>query len=370
MQLFGEYDHAMLVSQGLLHGGNCEDANKIKFFADSDQRTRETAKALASGFLPHCNMSIRALPEGTPDELFHPLSKGIGPRNVNLATAAIAGRIGNNPAALADAYRTQLNALDDVLAHCGDPTTKQQARTSLFEIQATLVPGKSDHSADLKGPLNTASTLSEILLLEYTEGMPTTDVGWGCVDGIKLRSFMDLHTAASDITQRTSTVARMQASNLLEHIQKSLEQAVSQQTTLDALTGPSDRVLFLVGHDTNISNVAGLLNLNWMADGRRDDTPPGGALVFELWENAKTNKYSVRVYFTVQTLEQMRSSTHLTLDNPPQRVPVFIPGCSGEDLSCSWAAFATTMQQAIDMQYVKSLQGLASGNPASSAKTP
>jgi 4-phytase / acid phosphatase len=181
--------------------------------------------------------------------------------------------------------------------------------------------------------------------------MSTTNVGWGCVDGMKLRSLMNLHTAASDMTQRTPTVARMQASNLLEHIQKSIEQAVNQQVTL---TGPSDRILFLVGHDTNISNVAGLLNLNWIADGRRDDTPPGEALVFELWKGAKTNKYFVRVYFTVQTLEQMRSSTRLTLDNPPQRVPLFIPGCSGEDLSCAWEDFATTVQKTIDMHYVNS----------------
>ena len=33
-----------------------------------------------------------------------------------------------------------------------------------------------------------------------------------------------------------------------------------------------DRALFLIGHDTNLSNIAGLLNLTWIFDGRRDDT--------------------------------------------------------------------------------------------------
>lgn len=85
--------------------------------------------------------------------------------------------------------------------------------------------------------------------------------------------------------------------------------------------------------------------MNWIADGRRDDTPPGGALVFELWKTRTTEDYQVRVYFTVQTLEQMRLATPLTLETPPQRVPVFLPGCSRSDFSCSWTSFSRLIGQ-------------------------
>ena len=68
--------------------------------------------------------------------------------------------------------------------------------------------------------MNTASTLTENLLLEYTEGMDAANVGWGCVDGEKLRSLVDLHTSASDFAQRTKAIARMQASNLLDHVRR------------------------------------------------------------------------------------------------------------------------------------------------------
>ena len=115
---------------------------------------------------------------------------------------------------------------------------------------------------------------------------------------------------------------------------------------------PGDRALYLIGHDANIANVSGLLDLNWIVDGRRNDTPPGGALVFELWQDSSTREYWVRTYFTVQTLEQMRLSTALTLNNPPQRVAVAIPGCSGQDLSCAWPAFSQIVRQAIDIHYV------------------
>jgi 4-phytase/acid phosphatase len=87
--------------------------------------------------------------------------------------------------------------------------------------------------------------------------------------------------------------------------------------------------------------------MNWVIDGRRDDTPPGGALMFELWKDNVADKYSVRIFYIAQTLEQMREATPLTENNPPQRVPVFLPGCSKEDFSCRWPTFARTIEQAI-----------------------
>jgi len=147
-------------------------------------------------------------------------------------------------------------------------------------------------------------------------------------------------------------MAQIGASNLLVHISDAIEQAVTQKPNPGAPSKPSDKVLFLIGHDTNLTNVAGLLNLTWIADGRRDDTPPGGALIFELWQDSETHEFSVRTYFTVQTLEQMRLSATLTMDNPPERVPVIIPNCSREDSSCTWSAFSQTIKRAIDSRYV------------------
>jgi len=106
--------------------------------------------------------------------------------------------------------------------------------------------------------------------------------------------------------------------------------------------------LILVGHDTNLTNIAGALDLSWLIDGRRDDTPPGGALVFELWQEGSASDYSVRAYYTAQTLDQMRNATPLSLVNPPDRAPLFIPGCSKADASCSWDTFRPAVREAID----------------------
>jgi 4-phytase / acid phosphatase len=166
------------------------------------------------------------------------------------------------------------------------------------------------------------------------------NVGWNCVHHAELQELLALHTASVDLSQRTPQIARAQASNL------SIQQAANQEALRGAIGKPSDRALFLIGHDTNQENIVGLLNLTWMIDGRRDDTPPGSALIFELWRSHSNGEYSVRTYFTAQTLDQMRSSAPLTVSNPPQRVPVFIPGCSREDMSCPLVSFLHIIEQA------------------------
>ena len=352
MQQFGAFDRAQLASEGLLTASGCEDAGHVTIYADSDQRTRETGKAVAVGLFPACQLNVRGLPEGTEDPLFHPLQAGMASPNSELAAAAITGRVGGNPDNLTDLYRTPLTMLDTILDTCGTAGANAANRQSLLKIPASITRGKGDRSADLRRPLNTASTLTENLMLEYTEGMSVADVGWGCVDGTKLRSLLALHASASDYTQRTTPIARAQASNLLDHIRRAIEQAATGKPGAGAVSRPGDRVLFLVGHDTNLSNVAGLLNLTWIADGRRDDTPPGSALVFELWRSRTSQEEFVRVYYTAQTLEQTRSESALTVDNPPARVPLFLAGCSNEDFSCSLKSFVQTANSAIDLSNV------------------
>ncbi len=339
MRIFGAYDREALAAKGLPLPQSCAEPGGVTIYADSDQRTRETGKAIAAGLFPGCDLPVVARPEGTNDPLFHPDASSFTAADRAVAVAAISGRISGNPANLTQAYKPQIATLDHMLATCGASPAIQQKRTSLFDVSASLASGHGDHAAELRGPLNTASTLSENLLLEYAQGMSAENVGWGCVKSADLGAFMQLHTAAVDFTQRTPALARLQASNLLNQILLSFDQAASGKKVEGAVGKSTDQALFLVGHDTNIENIAGLLNLTWIIDGRRDDTPPGGALIFELWENRATSEFRVRAWFTAQTLDQMRTASVLTMANPPQAVPVFLPGCSGPDQACSWPAF-------------------------------
>jgi 4-phytase / acid phosphatase len=358
MTLFGVYDREFLHTQGLFSASGCEDVGHVTVVADSDQRTRESGKALAAGLFPNCPVPVHALAEGTHDPLFH-FSSRPGDADRLLATAAVSGRIGSNPAGLTDAYRKQFEEMEAVLTGCERAASCMSAVAvtpkSLFDIPSTIELGSGDHLTELRSPLGMASTMAENFLLEYTEGMKASQVGWGHVDINMLRELMQLHTASSDIERRTEFVARAQSSNMLVHVLDSMKQEILEKPVAGALSKPGDHLLILVGHDTNLANISGALGLSWLIDGRRDDTPPGGALVFEVRQQAGRSNYRVTAYYAAQTLDQMRNASALTMDAPPARANVFIPGCSKSDADfpCDWSDFQKIVIAATDTTYVE-----------------
>ena len=98
-----------------------------------------------------------------------------------------------------------------------------------------------------------------------------------------------------------------------------------------------------------------MLGISWLLDGYQpDDTPPGGALVFELWQHGD-GEMNVVTYYVTQSLEQMRKALPLALDSPPLKSPIFVPGCSTADqkMSCPWKTFERTVENAVDPSFVK-----------------
>ena len=202
MRFFGAFDRIKLSGEGLLAATGCADAAHVTIVADTDQRTRETGKALAEGMLPGCSVPVHSQPDGAIDPLFRPLNAGSAHADPALAVAAVTGRIGGNPSNLTEAFRPQLAALDRVLAGCGHSPPNPK-RTSIFDIPAVLNPGPGDPLMVARGPLAVAHTLAENLLLEYTQGMSDADTGWGCLDAATLRFVMQLDTASWEYSFRT-----------------------------------------------------------------------------------------------------------------------------------------------------------------------
>ena len=73
---------------------------------------------------------------------------------------------------------------------------------------------------------------------------------------------MALHTAYADIVRRTPYVARVRGSNLLDHILNSLRQPYARNGSVPWLGKPGDAALVIVGNDTNLSNLAGMLGIS------------------------------------------------------------------------------------------------------------
>jgi len=348
---FGSFDRASLAANGLLAPAGCADAASTYIWADTDQRTIESGHALAEGLFPGCTLPLHGLPEGQNDPLFHPAADGVRPTEAAAAFAELSARV-KQPA---DPQLAEFVAeLRHLLLGCA-PRSSSCVPQRTPEAQLSTEPlaalrGKGDHMVDLAGPLPFASSFAEDLLLEYADGMPMAQVGWGKVDEADIGRLLALHTGDFELLHRTPAIAKVEASNMLAHITHTLQQGVERKPVDGAVGGISTKVVLLVGHDTNIAAVASLLGAHWQLDGRADDTPPGTEMAFELWQDAHGG-YAVRVTAAMQTLRQLRDGSELTVAAPPAHQALSLPGCNAAK-PCEWRQFQRIVNAAINVNDV------------------
>lgn len=345
----GSYDRASLAAMGLVPAAGCDGASSTYLWTDTDQRTVESGRALAEGLFPNCSLPVHTLAEGTSDPLFHSAAQGVKPKAADDAIAELSARL-QGPANAQQAQR--IEEIHHLLLGCPLPTlcaTTRAPQNPLPTAITTVVRGKGDHIADLGGPLPLASSFAEDLLLQYADGMPMAQVGWGHVDEAAITRLVALHSDYFDLMHRTPGLARIEASNILSHIVRTLKQGANE-TPMEGAIGPSgSKIVVLVGHDTNLAGVAALLGLHWHLDGRADDTPPGTEMAFELWQDAH-GANSIRITITTQSLRQMRDLAMLTLAMPPIRETLTPPACGAGP--CLWGDFQRIADSVIDADAV------------------
>jgi 4-phytase/acid phosphatase len=316
--ILGAYYREWLANEHLLNFTGCGDQRRIYIWADTDQRTLETGRAFAESILPGCGLPVNSRPTSTKDPIF----AGLQSADPRLASQAVRERLGANPQEFLADHHSALDTLQFILD--GRRATLKKLIASPAEIQVAV----QDKTIELQGPFAAASTLSENFLLEYANGMRGADLGWGRLTKDNLLQVLELHRVYADLMRRTPYVARTRGSNLMAHILASMEQAASEEAVQGALGPTKTALLILSGHDTNQSNVAGMLQLSWtLPSYQADETPPGGALIFSLWRNSDGGEFFVQAEYLAPSLDQMRNADVLNMVNPPLRRPVSISGC-------------------------------------------
>lgn len=301
------YIRARYVGLGLLPRAGCPASGRLYVWADSaDQRTRASGAIMAAGLAPGC--SITAQHAATrPDPLFHPLEAGICPFDARAARAQIMARVDGNLNALGAPYERARQALQAVLwpgvGDCG----ASGARCSLTHggNRLTAAHGK----LKLSGPLKVGASLSENLLLEYTDGLPGSEVGWGrAASPSQLEQILPLHAGYADLMRRTPEIAASGGTPLAHLMLLLLEERPAAGAFAAAPpVPPTARFVVLAGHDTNLSNVGSILGLDWTLPHEPDSTAPDTTLALELWRNAHDGGQYVRAVVLYQTLAQLRS---------------------------------------------------------------
>lgn len=352
MGLMGDYYRARFIHEGALTGDPSQDANRVFVRADNDQRTIETGRILGKALQQLGEPDVHPLPAGTADPLFRTFKAHVGHPDTALAVSAVLGRMGGDARNLERAYARQFDELKGVLyGPNGNP-----GPDSPFNAPTVVAQGKKNYVVEITGPLTAALSCTDALLLEYTDGKPASEVGWGRLDSKTLTDLLSLHELFFDLADRTFYPAQVYASNLASHIVDTLEQAATGEPVPGAFGTPEERVVLLVGHDSNIANIGGLFGLNWYIGGSQmNPTFPGGSLLFELWKRpGPQGTCYVQVSYVAQTLDQMRDVTPLTLESPPVVAPVFVPGCSSSapGYGAPLPAFVRQARKVIDPSFI------------------
>lgn len=348
IKILGAYYRQRFNGQNLLNSGGCADGRRVYIWADIDQRALETGRAFAESILPGCGVPIHSRPEGEKDSVF----AGVSRPDTDRAIQAVRERLGPDPQNLLADSRSAVRTLQFIL------TGGARARMFIESPERVEVIA-NERAIELRGPLAAGSTLSEDLLLEYADGMQGARLGWGRLSRENLLQILELHRVYADLMRRTPYLARVRGSDLMARILMSMEQAASGKRVEGALGTPDTALLILSGHDTNQANIAGMLGLSWSLPGYpRDETPPGGALMFSLWLNPsrrpREGDYFVRVEYVASSLDQMRDLRRLTLETPPLTQQISMPGCGAgaQGTDCAWEHFRTMLKASIDTSKV------------------
>lgn len=340
IRLLGTADRADYVRRGLLPAQGCLPAGAVVAEASAKQRAIKTGEAYVETLLPGCTISV-AHPEkeGPEDWVFHPLDSGPADFDGQKAYREVIARApAGGIAAEAAARSAEITLLGNVLGCCAPPvcaSNKLPAACTLADLPSSIVANVNDRP-DLAGPLSIGSTISQTFLLEYLEGMPMADVGWGRINRDQIEQLLIFHPVKFHYENGSPYVAQRAAGPLVTRMVAALN------------AGPGGAPFTLLfGHDTNLADVGSLLGISWHAASYpKDDIPPGGALGFELLGDKTGHKF-VRAFFRAQTMDQLRKQTPLDAQAEGYRSYLSIPGCNdmGETTPCPIDRFTAVVRE-------------------------
>lgn len=303
------YDRMLFAEQGLLPATGCAAPGTIAAWSSGSSRAIKTGSAFLETLQPGCKVALDHPADEDAEDQFHPTSAVDGDRALAAARAQLPP--GGLERVVAE-RRADFATLERIVGVPVDTASSLKA-----------IPGANP---DIKGGLSFGSTAGQTILLQYLEGMPMREVGWGRASKADIQAMLRFHPTKFQYEVRPPYVAQRVAAPLVRRI-------------VDALSGEGPRVTLLFGHDGNLAALGGFYDMHWtMADYPRDDIAPGGAIGFELVRDAAGHRY-VRAFQQAQSMDQLRQLTPLTRAAPPSRSYLTIPGCGSDVTRCDLATF-------------------------------
>jgi 4-phytase/acid phosphatase len=363
----GAWYRDFYAAQGLLPvRGSCPADGTVFVYADVFERTKQTAQGYVDGLFqsegtPHCGVEVVHSIEPLDPFIDTVDATALDPLVCKIDSmvdeAAFHAAIGGSSSALITKFSAELQTLQTVTQCCQPEAcnpSSPPASCSLLDLPTTVsVDTETGAVAYAAGSLfDVADSVTEDFELQYAEGMPDTNcatteqggqcVGWGAIPPGGLSDLTRLHVVNIDLTCRLPSFAQASSTNLMWQLVGTMDQTLTGVRNPDMLAPAASKLTLFVAHDENLSAIGAFLGgATWKAEGfQQNDPGPAGALVFELHRVEQSGQPIVRLFYVIATLDQMRNGTVLTLDTPPQRIPLPIPACD-DVFDCPYDQFKT-----------------------------
>lgn len=286
LALVAGYARTRLIGQGLLPARGCPLPGHVALWTNSKSRTIASGQALAQGLAPGCPLPVDHRPEGIADPLFDALEAQAVPFDAPAAAASINAQL-NGGAALLAGMDKAVATMTRVLG-CHRPCP-------IATLPNRIVPSADGKGLSLTGPIDLASGTAQVFLLQYAQGMPLSQVGWGRANAADIATMSPLHARLFDVFARSAYMAPRVGGLIARRI----------ATTLTVREAPD--VTVLVGHDNTIAAVTALIGTQFQLPGYgRNDPPIGGGLLFERLTERHTGRHLLRLSYLAQTPDQAR----------------------------------------------------------------
>jgi glucose-1-phosphatase len=305
----GQFFREWLIAEGFFAKNAVPEGNQVRFYANSIQRTRATARAFAAGMFPMADLAVEQhTPLGTMDPVFNPQITKVSDGFLSKAYAEI-DAMGGPDGPLKGKYAL----LEKVLDIKASPAAKND--TTSFAAFPSSVRFELGKEPVVRGGLRMACSASDALTLQYYEEPDALKAGFGHAltkeEWVELSSVKDWY---QDVLFAAPSVAVNVAHPMLQEL-------------LAELRRPGRKFAFLCGHDSNIGSVLAALGAEpYSATGAIETkTPIGGKILFEKFHGQDGKSYA-DIWLVYASADQLREVSILSVDNPPMALPLRLKG--------------------------------------------
>ncbi|XP_045771281.1 glucose-1-phosphatase-like [Maniola jurtina] len=321
-EYMGEYLNDWLKREKLLDE-SCPAENEIHIYANTRQRTKESAKAFARGAFRNCNITVHVINSDDMDPVFNPIIHNASTELKNEIIKEMQHKL--DDLQLRDAYLELENILNLKTSH-----TCNHENVCSFSNAKDNIFYEIGQEPNVIGPLDHGNSIVDSFIMSYYEGMSLNEVAWGKIKTPdQWKSLAKITKGNQNVRFNSTVLAREVARPLIEYIASLI------------LKENAPKFSLLHGHDSNMNSVMAAIGFKgFVLPEQYEITPLGGKLVFQKWHDDDNNRDLLKVDYVYQSINQLREGTKLTEENPPQWVQLEIKECPiDKNGFCPWKNF-------------------------------